>query len=157
MQDLNYSTSTTTIEDIDRTVRHDNNTASTGIDELRRILEHAIAGYPFTQVIATLAKVCHAQANHIRSTTVDEHLAQAWEFNARQCERVTRAALSTTPTIEIRSVKIGIAREELQRRIDRLPEPLRVFAMDWVHGALPPSGRSSAMHAWHHPRYRGNV
>jgi hypothetical protein len=123
-------------------------------DDLRDTLARLIAGYPFTQVVSTLARVCYTQANHIRQTTVDEHLAQAWEFNAAQCKRVVKSAHPTEPTIELRSIKTV---SRVKNSSDRLPEPLRVIAMDWVHGALPPSGRSSAMHAWHHPRYRGNV
>jgi hypothetical protein len=142
MQNLDQSIA---ITDTEKVSNHNSADITTGIDNLRRTLEHLITGYPFTQVAATLAKVCHAQANHIRSTTVDEHLAQAWEFNARQCERVAKAAYPTQPTITLRSIKIGIEPGELQRRINTLPEPLRVIAMDYFYGALPQTGRSTAM------------
>jgi hypothetical protein len=113
-------------------------------DALRDTLEHLISTAPFTQVMATLARVCHSKAQHI-STSVDEHLAQAWDYNATQCKRAAAAALPTEPTIQLRSIKLGIEPGELQRRIHNLPEPLRVIAMDYFHGALPPAGRSNAM------------
>ena len=117
-------------------------THSTGT--LRDTLEHLIVAAPFTQVMATMARVCHGKACDIRSTSVDEYLAQAWDFNAAQCKRAAMAAQPREPTIQLRSIKLGIEPGELQRRIDRLPEPLRVIAMDYFHGALPPAGRSNA-------------
>ena len=95
--------------------------------------------------MSTLARVGYGKANHIRQTTVDEHLALAWDFNAAQCKKLSRTAQGTDPTITIRSAKIGIEPGELQRRLEALPEPLRVIAMDYFYGALPPAGRSSAI------------
>jgi len=92
-----------------------------------------------------IASVCSGRANHLRHTSVDEHLAQAWEFNAREFKKLSKHAQLTIPTIQVRSSQLGIEPGELQRRIDGLPEPLRVIAMDYFHGALPPAGRSNAM------------
>jgi hypothetical protein len=60
-------------------------------------------------------------------------------------KKLSKHSHLTNPTIEVRSSQLGIKPGELQRRIDNLPEPLRVIAMDYCHGALPPAGRSSAM------------
>ena len=125
---------------------HIHNTDNAGIENptLRDTLEHLISTAPFTQVIATLARVCYGKASDIRSTTVDEHLALAWDYNAAQCKRAAKAAQPTEPTIQLRWIKFGIEPGELQRRTDNLPEPLRVIAMDYFHGAIPPAGRSNA-------------
>lgn len=118
----------------------------TGIDNLRDTLGRLVASYPFTQVMAMLARVCHAQATTTRQTSVDEHLAQAWDHNAHQCERAAKASQPTDATIALRSHKIGISPEEIRHRIEGLPEPLRVIAVDWAYGSLPSAGRSAALH-----------
>ena len=120
-------------------------TASTDTATLGRTLEHLIDATSLNRVTMMIASVCSGRASHLRHTSVDEHLALAWEFNAREFKKLSKHAHLTKPTIQVRSSQLGIAPEELQRRIDGLPEPLRVIAMDWVHGALPPAGRSNAM------------
>jgi hypothetical protein len=112
---------------------------------LGRTLEHLIDTVSLNRVTAMIASVCSRRANHLRQTSVDEHLALAWEFNAREFKKLSKHTHLTNPTIELRSAKLGISPGELQHRIDRLPEPLRVIAMDWVHGALPSAGRSNAL------------
>lgn len=112
---------------------------------LRDTLGRIITEYPFTQVVAMLARVCHAQATKERSTSSDEVLALAWEFNARQLERVTRAAQPTESTILRRSAKLGVTEHALALSIEDLPEPIRSLARDYFHGALPKAGRSTAL------------
>jgi len=124
-----------------------NNTDHVGVDNttLGRTLEHLLDTVSLNRVTMMIASVCSGRASHIRHTSEDEHLALAWEFNAREFKKLSKHAHDTTPTVQVRSSQLGIEPGELQRRIDHLPEPLRVIAMDYFHGALPPAGRSSAM------------
>jgi hypothetical protein len=112
---------------------------------LGRTLEHLIDTVSLNRVTMMIASVCSGKASYLRHTSVDEHLALAWEFNAREFKKLSKHAHLANPTVQVRSSQLGIAPEELQRRIDGLPEPLRVIAVDYFHGALPPAGRSNAM------------
>jgi hypothetical protein len=141
MQNLNQSISS---PDTCEVPDHTNNT---NLDNatLGRTLEDLIDTVSLNGVTMMIASVCSGRANHLRHTTVDEHLALAWEFNAREFKKLSKHAQLTNPNIKLRSSQLGIEPGELQRRIDNLPEPLRVIAMDYFHGALPPAGRSNAM------------
>jgi hypothetical protein len=44
-----------------------------------------------------IASVCSGRANHLRQTTVDQHLALAWEFNARAFKKLSKHAQLTIP------------------------------------------------------------
>jgi hypothetical protein len=121
-------------------------------DNLRRALEQFITtqeviSTPFEHIVATLARVCYGRADHIRKTSTDELLAQAWDFNAKQCQRVLRAAMPAEPTIKRRSAKLGVPVEDIERYVSTLPEPLQGIARDYFHGALPHPGRSTALQA----------
>jgi hypothetical protein len=148
---MNYNNSTVTTETCEVS-DHTHNTDSTAIDNpgidnatLGRTLEQLIDIASLNRVTMMIASVCSGRASHLRYTSVDEHLALAWDFNAREFKKLSKHAHLTNPTIELRSAKVGLAPEELQHRINNLPEPLRVIARDYFHGALPPAGRSNAM------------
>jgi hypothetical protein len=144
MQNLNQSISST---DTCEVPDHTDNTNNACIDNatLGRTLEHLIDTVSLNRVTMMIASVCTGRASHIRHTSVDEHLALAWEFNAREFKKLSKHAQLTNPTIQVCSSQLGIEPSELQWRIAELPEPLRVIAMDYFHGALPPVGRSNAM------------
>ena len=54
-------------------------TASTDTATLGRTLEHLIDTASLNRVTMMITSVCGGRASHIRHTTVDEHLALAWE------------------------------------------------------------------------------
>jgi len=78
-------------------------TASTDNATLGRTLEHLIDTASLNRVTMMIASVCGGRASHIRHTTVDEHLALAWEFNAREFKKLSKHAHLTNATIQVRS------------------------------------------------------
>jgi hypothetical protein len=111
MQNVNQFNSTSQVpEPIHRTDTPDIDNGTLG-----RTLEPLIDTVSLNRVTMMIASVCSGRANQLCHTSVDEHLALAWEFNAREFKKLAKHARLTNPTIQVRSIQLGIEPSELQQ------------------------------------------